>query len=364
MPPWPSARIPARSRRSPRSRTVSALARCQVPAADVRCSREQPRPPSRRARARAAHLRGPAARAPARTRGAARRRPRDDGAALAAEPRPAHRRRVVLRRPLRSRDCRPDWRMDVPPHPHTGLQTVSWLLAGEVRHRDSLGSDVVIEPGQLNLMTERPRHRALGGVGRRPGRCSACSCGWRCPSRPGTGRRTSSTTPTCRSYDQDGAEVRVVVGSYGEATSPATTYSPLVGLDVVAAAHHGPAAAPGVRARGAAARPVPPRSRASRCRSARCCTWGRTATRSPSRGDAGTRLLADRRRAVRGGARHVVELRRPLPRRGRAGPGRLAGAGRPGSARCRRTMGDRLPAPELPGVPLKPRARIRPPRRT
>ena len=32
--------------------------------------------------------------------------------------------------------------MQVPPHPHTGLQTVSWLLDGEVHHRDSLGNDV------------------------------------------------------------------------------------------------------------------------------------------------------------------------------------------------------------------------------
>jgi quercetin 2,3-dioxygenase len=39
------------------------------------------------------------------------------------------------------------------PHPHTGLQTVTWLLSGELRHRDSLGSDQVIKPGQLNLMT-------------------------------------------------------------------------------------------------------------------------------------------------------------------------------------------------------------------
>jgi redox-sensitive bicupin YhaK (pirin superfamily) len=39
------------------------------------------------------------------------------------------------------------------PHPHIGLQTVTWLLAGELRHRDSLGSDQVIRPGQLNLMT-------------------------------------------------------------------------------------------------------------------------------------------------------------------------------------------------------------------
>ncbi len=43
--------------------------------------------------------------------------------------------------------------LDVGPHPHTGLQTVTWLLAGEVLHRDSLGSEQVIRPGQLNLMT-------------------------------------------------------------------------------------------------------------------------------------------------------------------------------------------------------------------
>ena len=43
--------------------------------------------------------------------------------------------------------------MQVPPHPNTGLQTVSWLLDGEVHHRDSLGSDLVIRPGELGLMT-------------------------------------------------------------------------------------------------------------------------------------------------------------------------------------------------------------------
>ena len=43
--------------------------------------------------------------------------------------------------------------MRVAPHPHTGLQTVSWLLEGEVLHRDSVGSEQLIRPGQLNLMT-------------------------------------------------------------------------------------------------------------------------------------------------------------------------------------------------------------------
>ena len=43
--------------------------------------------------------------------------------------------------------------MQVAPHPHTGLQTVSWLLEGAVHHRDSLGSDVQFGPGELALMT-------------------------------------------------------------------------------------------------------------------------------------------------------------------------------------------------------------------
>jgi redox-sensitive bicupin YhaK (pirin superfamily) len=44
-------------------------------------------------------------------------------------------------------------RADIGPHPHMGLQTVTWLWAGELLHRDSLGSEQPIRPGQLNLMT-------------------------------------------------------------------------------------------------------------------------------------------------------------------------------------------------------------------
>ena len=43
--------------------------------------------------------------------------------------------------------------LDIGPHPHIGLQTVTWLLEGAILHRDSLGSEQVIHPGQLNLMT-------------------------------------------------------------------------------------------------------------------------------------------------------------------------------------------------------------------
>ncbi|CAN5137672.1 pirin family protein [soil metagenome] len=43
--------------------------------------------------------------------------------------------------------------MSVAPHPHTGLQTVSWLFTGEITHRDSAGHHAAVRPGELNLMT-------------------------------------------------------------------------------------------------------------------------------------------------------------------------------------------------------------------
>jgi len=46
-----------------------------------------------------------------------------------------------------------DHRMDVAPHPHTGLQTVSWLFAGEIEHRDTGGVHASVRPGEVNLMT-------------------------------------------------------------------------------------------------------------------------------------------------------------------------------------------------------------------
>ncbi|MEJ3403906.1 pirin family protein [Rathayibacter sp. YIM 133350] len=50
-------------------------------------------------------------------------------------------------------DGTPQQAMVVPPHPHTGLQTASWLFEGEIEHRDSVGTRDLVHPGQLNLMT-------------------------------------------------------------------------------------------------------------------------------------------------------------------------------------------------------------------
>jgi redox-sensitive bicupin YhaK (pirin superfamily) len=68
--------------------------------------------------------------------------------------------------------------MDVRPHPHIGISTITWLFAGAIHHKDSLGFDVTIQPGEVNWMTagsgivhserspaaERRGHAQLAGI--------------------------------------------------------------------------------------------------------------------------------------------------------------------------------------------------------
>src|SRR5262245_33090763 len=123
-----------------------------------------------------------------------------------------------------------DASMLVLPHPHTGLQTVTWPMAGEIHHRDSLGSDVVVRPGQLNLMT------AGRGVSH-----SEVSL----PSGPLHGLQLWIALPVERAsmapeFEQHvdlpvvssaGLTATVVLGAIGPEVSPATTHTPLVGAD-------------------------------------------------------------------------------------------------------------------------------------
>ena len=46
-----------------------------------------------------------------------------------------------------------DDNMDVPPHPHIGLSTLTYLFDGNIMHRDNLGTEIEIKPGQVNWMT-------------------------------------------------------------------------------------------------------------------------------------------------------------------------------------------------------------------
>ena len=119
------------------------------------------------------------------------------------------------------------------PHPHIGLQTVTWLLDGEVLHRDSIGSEQVIRPGQLNLMTagEGVAH-AEEGTGRRAGDRHGVQLWVAQPDRTRHGAPSFEHHAELPALDLPGATVTVLVGSLHDAASPARHDTDLVGADV------------------------------------------------------------------------------------------------------------------------------------
>jgi quercetin 2,3-dioxygenase len=124
--------------------------------------------------------------------------------------------------------------MLVPPHPHTALQTVSWLLAGEVLHRDSLGHEQLIRPGQLNLMTAG---RGISHSEETPADHSPTLHGlqlW--VALPGEDRHVEPQFEHHASlpvYADRGVKATVVMGELGGVVSPARTYTPLICADAV-----------------------------------------------------------------------------------------------------------------------------------
>ena len=132
--------------------------------------------------------------------------------------------------------------MQVPPHPHTGLQTVSWLVDGEILHRDSLGSVQPIVPGQLNLMTAG---RGIAHSEESPPDHPPVMHGlqlW--VAMPEHARHTGPRFdhhPAVPVVAAGGLTVTVVVGTFAGERSPATVHSPLVGAELVPAGGAGEA---------------------------------------------------------------------------------------------------------------------------
>lgn len=123
--------------------------------------------------------------------------------------------------------------MEVGPHPHIGIRTVTWLLEGEIVHRDSLGYEQLITPGQLNLMTagfgvahseESPSEavQKLHGIQL-----------W--VAQPDSTRNGEPSFEHHAGLPQtnfDNATATVLVGNYGNATSPASTDGKIVGAEI------------------------------------------------------------------------------------------------------------------------------------
>lgn len=128
-------------------------------------------------------------------------------------------------------DVRSSAGMDVPPHPHTGLQTVSWLFEGEIEHRDSAGVHAMVRPGELNLMTagagichsevSTPAATVLHGVQL-----------WVAlpDSARDTGRDFAHHIPEATAVG--GATLRVFLGQLAGSRSPVHTFTPLLGAQI------------------------------------------------------------------------------------------------------------------------------------
>jgi quercetin 2,3-dioxygenase len=138
--------------------------------------------------------------------------------------------------PVRQAGLKP---MDVPPHPHIGLQTVTWLFAGDALHRDSLGSEALAVPGTLNLMTAG---RGIAHSEETPSGAVGVVHGvqlW--IALPDAHR---DVAPAFAHYaerphvDVPGGRVTVILGRLWEVGPPGATFSPLLGAEI--AAHRAP----------------------------------------------------------------------------------------------------------------------------
>nr|WP_274622321.1 pirin family protein [Myxococcus fulvus] len=126
--------------------------------------------------------------------------------------------------------------MSVPPHPHVGLQTVTYLFSGAIRHRDSVGSVQDIHPGDVNWMTAGRGIVHAEDVDSSPGAAPLHGL----QTWVALPREHRHTTPSFEHVpasklplvEHACARVRVLAGRLGDAVSPVPTFHPLTYLDV------------------------------------------------------------------------------------------------------------------------------------
>ena len=134
-------------------------------------------------------------------------------------------------------------RMRVAPHPHIGLQTVTWPLVGEIRHRDGVGSDVVLRRGQLNLMTSGAgiAHSEYS-LGDGPVPLDALQLWIALPESRRHGApdfEHHADLPEIELPGLDGsapASATVVLGRFAGVDSPASVYTPIAAAEIRVAA--------------------------------------------------------------------------------------------------------------------------------
>lgn len=122
--------------------------------------------------------------------------------------------------------------LSVGPHPHIGLQTVTWLLDGAIRHRDSLGTDQPIRAGQLNWMKAgRGIAHAEDGVEGPLASIHGVQLWVALPAAARFDPPAFQHIATPPQIDLGGATLTLIAGQLLGSTCPARTHSPLIGVD-------------------------------------------------------------------------------------------------------------------------------------
>jgi len=123
--------------------------------------------------------------------------------------------------------------LDIGPHPHCGLQTVTWLVDGQALHRDSLGSEQVIVPGQLNLMTAgQGVAHAEEATGHYRGTLQGVQLWIALPESTRAGPPAFEHHADLPTGEFDHTVATVLVGDFKDLSSPARHDTPLVGVDL------------------------------------------------------------------------------------------------------------------------------------
>lgn len=122
---------------------------------------------------------------------------------------------------------------DVAAHPHCGLSTVTWVVKGQILHKDSLGYEQVIRPGQLNWMTSGRgiSHSEEVPVGA-SGDIHGVQLWLALPDADRNGPPSFEHFDELPKLDVSGGELTVFAGSAMGLSSPARVHSPLVGFEV------------------------------------------------------------------------------------------------------------------------------------
>ena len=131
-------------------------------------------------------------------------------------------------------DYQPGKGLSIGPHPHIGLQTFTWMIDGDVLHRDSLGCEQLIHPGQVNLMTAGRgiSHSEESPFGR-AGRFHAAQLWIALPDAERHREPDFRHYPELPVITRGGFRITVLAGECDGERSPAKVYTPLIGLDLV-----------------------------------------------------------------------------------------------------------------------------------